>query len=88
MEMEFASNVARVVVTTQLRMWIMMYVRAVVERILWNIVVPHLARITVSWLNVKIMEYVEYKYRNGYLIPNTQKDISVYALIAGHIEVY
>ena len=88
MEMEFASNVARVLVMTQLRMWIMMYVRAVVERILWTIVVPHLARITVSWFNVKIMEYVEYKYHNGYLIPDSQKDIRVFALIAGRIEVY
>jgi len=83
--MELASNVVHVLVMTQLRMWITMYVRAVAERILWSIVVPHLVRMIVSWCNVRILEYVEYRYQGGNLI-YFQKDIADFALIVGRIE--
>ena len=67
-----------------------MYVRAVAEHILWSIVVPRLAHMIVSWCNVKILEYVEYKHLSGYMIADFQRDIiediTDFALIAGRIE--
>jgi len=83
--MEVVLNVVHVLVMTQLRMWITMYVRAVAERILWSIVVPRLVHMIVSWCNVKILEYVEFKHPSGNLI-YFQKDIADFALIAGRIE--
>jgi len=83
--MELVLNVVHVLVMTQLRMWIMMYVRAVVEHILWSTVVPLLVQMIVSWCNVKILEYVDMQRPSGAL-NNFQRDTEGFALIAGPIE--
>jgi len=83
--MELASSVVRAVVMIQLRMWIMPYVRAAAEHILWSFVLPNFVRIYVGSLNVKIMESVDTRHPNGALI-DFQRDIGGFALIAGRIE--
>jgi hypothetical protein len=83
--MESVLNVARVLVMTQLRMWIMMYVRVVVEHIPWNFVVPHLVSMIAKWCSVKILEYADMRPPIG-ILNDSQRDIRDFASIAGHIE--